>query len=352
VSPPDFAGRVLAWFDVHGRHDLPWQRPRSAYRVWVSEIMLQQTQVATVIPYFARFMARFPDVQTLADAPQDDVLAHWSGLGYYARARNLHACAQAVMTRFGGAFPDTVEACMSLPGIGRSTAGAIVSQAFDAPAAILDGNVRRVLARHAGIDGWPGTPAVSRRFWATAEARLPKARFADYTQALMDLGATCCTTRAPQCTTCPVAADCIARTTQRIAELPTPKPKRARPHRQAAVLIVENPQGEILLQRRPQSGIWGGLWSPPVIDSEQPWPIELQALTPRDDSPLTPVLHRFTHFDLTMQPVHLHGAATPDEACRWQPPAQALTLGLPAPIRRMMEQLAAAIAAAPTHEIP
>lgn len=345
-----FADRVLQWFDVHGRHNLPWQQPRSAYRVWVSEIMLQQTQVATVIPYFVRFMSRFPDVRTLAAAPQDDVLAHWSGLGYYARARNLHACAKVVTEALGGQFPDTVDGCMALPGIGRSTAGAIVSQAFDRPAAILDGNVRRVLARHAALEGWPGVPAVAARFWQLAESRLPDARFADYTQALMDLGATCCTARKPQCLLCPVQEDCVARLQGSINQLPTAKPKRARAQRRAQILIVENDAGDILLARRPQQGIWGGLWSPPVVESEQAWPQALEGLPRRAQSPLTPIAHSFTHFDLQMDPVHLQSDQAAEADHIWHPPALALTLGLPAPIRRMIEQLVAN-AATPSSEI-
>jgi len=342
VTPAlSFAKRVLQWFDAHGRHDLPWQQPRSAYRVWVSEIMLQQTQVATVIPYFARFMARFPDVQTLACAPLDDVLAHWSGLGYYARARNLHACAKVVTETLNGAFPRTIDGCMALPGIGRSTAGAIVSQAFDLPAPILDGNVRRVLARHAALHGWPGTPAVSQTFWALAEARLPTHRHADYTQALMDLGATCCTARRPQCLLCPVQHDCLARQRGSIDHLPTPKPRRTRPRKRAQILIIENEAGDILLARRPQRGLWGGLWSPPVIDAEQCWPAALDALPRRDHAPLAPIAHRFTHFDLQMDPVRLLGTSPPDTDHVWHTPSVALTLGLPAPIRRMIEQLVA-----------
>lgn len=341
MTPPSFADRVLQWFDAHGRHNLPWQQPRSAYRVWVSEIMLQQTQVTTVIPYFARFMARFPDVQSLASAPLDDVLAHWSGLGYYARARNLHACARVVADTLKGEFPSTVEGCMALPGIGRSTAGAIVSQAYDQPAAILDGNVRRVLARHAALHGWPGTPAVSNAFWALAESRLPTRRHADYTQAVMDLGATCCTSRKPQCLLCPVSEDCVARAQGSIATLPTPKPKRARPQKRAQILIIENDDGDILLSRRPQRGIWGGLWSPPVIEADQAWPQGLAELPKRESTPLTPIAHSFTHFDLQMDPVHLLGESRPDEDHVWHAPSQALTLGLPAPIRRMIEQLVA-----------
>ncbi|MEM1440588.1 MAG: A/G-specific adenine glycosylase, partial [Pseudomonadota bacterium] len=222
----DFAARVLDWFEHHGRKDLPWQHDRSRYRVWVSEVMLQQTQVATVIGYFERFMARFPDVVTLADAPTDDVLALWSGLGYYARARNLHAAAQQVRDRHGGAFPGDFDAVVALPGVGRSTAGAILSLADDARHAILDGNVKRVLARHETIEGWPGRTAVLKALWQAAEQFTPDTRVADYTQAMMDLGATLCTRRAPGCEACPVRTTCRARAEGRIDELPGRKPRR------------------------------------------------------------------------------------------------------------------------------
>ncbi|HVT35954.1 MAG TPA: A/G-specific adenine glycosylase, partial [Nevskiaceae bacterium] len=252
----DFSARLLAWFDQHGRHDLPWQHPREPYRVWLSEIMLQQTQVTTVMPYFERFLARFADVQALAAAPLDDVLALWSGLGYYARARNLHACAQTVVREHGGEFPRDIETMMALPGIGRSTAGAILAQAHGQRHAILDGNVRRVLSRHAAVPGWTGEPAVQKKLWAIAESLLPQARLPDYTQALMDLGATVCTARKPACDACPVRADCAARTQQRVAEFPAAKPKRARPQRRSLMLLIENARGEILFERRAAAGIW------------------------------------------------------------------------------------------------
>jgi A/G-specific adenine glycosylase len=216
----DFAERVLTWFDGHGRKDLPWQEPIDAYRVWVSEIMLQQTQVQTVVPYFERFMQSFPDVLALADAAQDDVLRHWSGLGYYARARNLHRAAGIVRDEHGGAFPETLEAVMALPGIGRSTAGAILSIAFGQRHAILDGNVKRVLARHSGIAGWPGLTSVAKELWAIAERNTPDTRVADYTQAIMDLGATLCTRSNPACERCPVATDCETRTMGTVTLIP------------------------------------------------------------------------------------------------------------------------------------
>ena len=228
-----FVSRLLAWFDVHGRHGLPWQSPRTAYRVWLSEVMLQQTQVATVIPYFERFIARFPDFASLAAADIDEVLALWAGLGYYARGRNLHAAAKQVASIHRGEMPNDLEAVQALPGVGRSTAAAILAQAFGARHAILDGNVKRVLARHAAIPGWPGEPKVAAKLWAVAERLLPQTRLADYTQAIMDLGASLCSARQPACARCPVAEDCQAHREQRTAEFPSAKPAKARPLRRA-----------------------------------------------------------------------------------------------------------------------
>lgn len=241
----NFAARLLRWYDRHGRKDLPWQRARTPYTVWVSEVMLQQTQVATVIPYFERFMARFPDVRTLADAPLDAVLAHWSGLGYYSRARNLHRAAQQIRDRHGGVFPEDMDAIAALPGIGRSTAGAILAQALGQRHAILDGNVKRVLTRHRAIAGWPGQSAVERRLWEIAEAETPHARVADYTQAIMDLGAMVCTRARPRCGACPVADDCAARAAGTVSRYPAPKPRKTLPVRQTRMLLVTNGEGEV-----------------------------------------------------------------------------------------------------------
>ncbi len=339
-----FAARLLAWFDAHGRHDLPWQHPREPYRVWLSEIMLQQTQVTTVIRYFERFVERFPDVAALAAAPVDDVLALWAGLGYYARARNLHRCAQQVVAEHGGEFPQTVEALCALPGIGRSTAGAILAQAHGARVAILDGNVRRVLARHGAVAGWPGESAVQARLWALSEALLPGARLADYTQALMDLGATLCTTRKPQCANCPVAGDCAAYAQNTVAQFPQPKPKKARPQRSVRVLLARNSTGELLLERRPPVGIWGGLWCPPLLDDVKlasgDWADALLASAGKPQ-PLPAVHHAFTHFDLQLQPLCVQydpplQLAEPDQR-RWVTLDGLAALGLPAPIRKLLE---------------
>lgn len=336
-----FSERLLAWHAVHGRHDLPWQQPRTPYRVWVSEIMLQQTQVSTVLPYFQRFIARFPDLETLAIAPLDDVLAHWSGLGYYARARNLHACAHALVSQHGGRFPEIVAGWEALPGIGRSTAGAIVAQAFNRRAAVLDGNVRRVLARHAGVAGWTGAPTVQARLWLEAESRLPDANYADYAQASMDLGNLVCTARRPVCADCPVNADCIAYREQRLDELPSPKPRRHRPSRAALLILLRDDVGRIFLEQRPPRGIWGGLWSPPVLElpegeaeAQARWP-SAHALPDGDT-----VNHSFTHFDLAMTPRKLQLAAPKDvDGGRWTTLTESLALGLPAPVRRVLQDL-------------
>ena len=243
----DYTARLLAWFDRHGRHDLPWQHPRTPYRVWLSEIMLQQTQVATVIPYFLRFIERFPTLPDLAAASTDDVMAHWAGLGYYARARNLHAAAKACVNAHDGELPRDIEALHALPGIGRSTAGAILSQAWNDRFAILDGNVKRVLARFHGIAGWPGLPAVEKQLWALAEQHLrdvPDGRQADYTQAQMDFGATLCTRARPACAVCPLQDDCVARREGLVDALPTSKPSKQLPEREATALWLENPAGD------------------------------------------------------------------------------------------------------------
>ncbi|MDZ4812928.1 MAG: A/G-specific adenine glycosylase [Pseudomonadota bacterium] len=359
---PAFATRLLDWFAVHGRHDLPWQRPRSAYRVWVSEIMLQQTQVATVVGYFDRFMLVFPDLPALAQAPLDAVLAHWAGLGYYSRARNLQRAATICALEHGGQLPRSMQALCALPGIGRSTAAAILSQAHAERVAILDGNVKRVLSRHAGIQGYPGLPAIERQLWQEAEARLPvardSARMPDYTQALMDLGASLCARSKPRCSQCPVRADCVAHREQRTAELPTRKPARTVPSKSVQLLIAINGEGRVLLHRRAPVGIWGGLWSLPelapmtAIDASAPEANgEVAApagclISGVDCGPLRalPVVqHRFTHFLL-----HIHtfiGAAeiVLDRASEisdlaWAAPAEMDRFGMPSPIRRLLDQ--------------
>jgi A/G-specific adenine glycosylase len=338
ASPP-FANRILAWWDAHGRKDLPWQQPRTPYRVWVSEIMLQQTQVATVMPYFERWMRDFPDIPTLAAAPLDAVLAHWSGLGYYARARNLHRAALACMELHGGLLPVAAESLAALPGIGQSTANAIVSQSRDIPAAVLDGNVRRVLARHAAIDGWPGRSAVQKRLWAEAEARLPATRGADYTQAVMDLGALVCTRSNPDCPACPVHADCLALQQGAVARLPTPKPKTRVGERTLHLLILRDEQGRVLLEKRPPAGIWGGLWCLP--DGADLAEIEarlgLRATRPVD---LPAFEHRLSHLRLSLRPVLADAFDATQVQCSaargWFDPGQQARLGLPQPVTQLL----------------
>ena len=262
-----FADRVIAWQKRYGRHDLPWQRTRDPYCIWLSEVMLQQTQVATVIPYFERFIHRFPNVRALAVAPSELVMECWAGLGYYSRARNLHRCAQQIVAHYGGQFPRSAEALAELPGIGRSTAAAIAALSFGERAAILDGNVKRVLARHFGIAGYPGNPKVERLLWQRADLVLPTNEIEAYTQGLMDLGATVCT-RNPSCAACPLTETCIARTKRTIDQLPTPRPLKNRPVRSSIVLALQDESGAMLLELRPPVGIWGGLLSLPEFDPE------------------------------------------------------------------------------------
>ncbi len=340
MSQAPFAERLLAWWDRHGRHDLPWQHPRTPYRVWVSEVMLQQTQVATVMPYFERWMARFPDLPRLAQAPEDEVLAHWAGLGYYARARNLHATARRVMETHGGELPADPEALAALPGIGESTANAIVSQAHDRPLPILDGNAKRVLARHAAIEGWPGRSAVLRALWEAAAVRLPSERGADYTQAIMDLGATVCSAARPACLHCPVQADCQGRISGRLEALPGRKPRREVPVKRRYMLLWRDGRGRLLLERRPPRGIWGGLWCLPEDDGAAPL-AERFGLDPAALEHLSPVEHRLTHRHLRITPLALCSEGeeerATDEGLGWFSPNDILELGLPRPVLRILD---------------
>jgi A/G-specific adenine glycosylase len=350
-----FSRRLLRWFDTHGRHDLPWQQPRTPYRVWLAEIMLQQTQVTAVIPYFQRFLQRFPNLAALAAAPADDVLQHWAGLGYYARARNLHRAAQLIVEQHGGEFPQEIEALQALPGIGRSTAGAVLAQAYGQRHAILDGNVRRVLARHGAIAGWPGEPRVNRQLWALSESLLPQQRLTDYTQAIMDLGATLCTARKPACARCPVSGDCQALLQDRVGEFPSPKPRRERPLRRAQLLVVENAAGALLLERRPPVGIWGGLWCLPVVEEGEDaaaWLHQHFRLRAEPAGDLPGISHGFTHFELELQPRRLRAQATADALgeradLRWITMGEEALPGLPAPIAKLLRGLAAAAPASP-----
>lgn len=341
----DFARRLIAWQRTHGRHGLPWQGTRDAYRIWLSEIMLQQTQVATVIPYYERFLARFPDVRSLAEAPVESVMELWSGLGYYARARNLHRCARAVVERHGGAFPTDAGGIAALPGIGRSTAAAIAAFAFGRRAAILDGNVKRVLARAFGVEGFPGDKAVEGRLWQLAESLLPPAEVETYTQALMDLGAMVCTRSRPACGACPLAACCVALAEGRVAALPAPRPARAVPRRSARYLVLRHGNA-VLLERRPPSGIWGGLLClPELAPDADPQAVAAgrYGCAVAHWQPLPSLAHAFTHFRLTLEPLlgelPRRPQAATEPGLQWLP-LEALAEGaLPTPIRRILQRL-------------
>ena len=346
ASSPTFASRILAWYDHHGRHDLPWQTDPTPYRVWVSEIMLQQTQVATVIPYFRRFTQRFPDVQALAAAPLDDVLHLWSGLGYYARARNLHAAAGRICAGHGGRFPEDIDSLTALPGIGRSTAGAILALACGQRHPILDGNVKRVLARFHAVEGWPGKSAVLKRLWALAEDHTPRERVADYTQAIMDLGATLCRRGAPACDACPLNTDCAALAQGRPQAYPAPRPKRELPVREVYMLLLVDGEGRVCLQQRPPSGVWGGLWSLPEFDSPRALADWCSRFTGEAVEVLEqpPLRHSFSHFHLDIRPrlVRLENppfSVMEGGQCVWYNSRQPPSLGLAAPVRRLLDRL-------------
>jgi A/G-specific adenine glycosylase len=341
-----FAERVVRWQRAHGRSNLPWQQTRDAYRVWLSEVMLQQTQVATVLGYYERFLARFPDVRALAHAPLDDVLALWSGLGYYARARNLHRAAQDVVERFGGIFPTAFDDIVSLPGVGRSTAAAIAAFAAGERRAILDGNVKRVLARHAGIEGDPSSSAVLARLWAEAEARMPGTDIEAYTQGMMDLGADICAARNPACLVCPVAQDCVARLQARVDELPGRKARREAKRKRIGMLVLLS-RGEVLLEKRPPTGIWGGLWSLPEFAANDAAEASVQrdwGFEPAKVTPLAPFEHAFTHFTLEVAPWRVEVERGRESA--FERPATWLALGdldgaaLPSPVKKLLRSVA------------
>ncbi|GLQ97035.1 A/G-specific adenine glycosylase [Dyella mobilis] len=340
-----FAEALLAWFDRHGRHDLPWQHPRDAYRVWLSEIMLQQTQVVTVIPYFQRFIERLPALGDLAAADEDTVLALWSGLGYYRRARFLHKAAQLCIERHGGELPREFDALAALPGIGRSTAGAILAQAHGLRFPILDGNVKRVLTRFHGIAGHPGEREVEKQLWQRADAHTPARRTADYTQAIMDLGATVCVRTRPQCPACPMHGECVAHRDDLTGQLPTPKPGKAIPTRSTVMLILRDDEGRVLLQRRGAQGVWSGLWSlPEAENADHAWR-EAQRNAHIDDAQsLTPFIHVFSHYRLHIQPLLFDRAAPAlaigdNDDRRWFALAELSALGLPAPVRSLLTAL-------------
>ena len=352
---PTFSQAVIDWQRSHGRHTLPWQNTTDAYRVWLSEIMLQQTQVAAVLGYYARFLERFPTVHALAEAPSEDVMAHWSGLGYYTRARNLHAAARRVVQDYDGVFPSDPALLADLPGIGRSTAAAIAAFSSGARAAILDGNVKRVFARVFGIDAYPGLKPVEDALWRRAEALLPaNGGIEAYTQGLMDLGATLCTRSRPDCGRCPLQSRCVAFATGRTAELPVRKPKKTTPEKRTAMLaIVDN--GAVLLEQRPSSGIWGGLLSLPEVGGHVPLEAGQEPVCTKDVAaaagmfgaldevrPLTPLVHVFTHYKLHIAPfaVTLASRAELGPGHQWWPLASIQDAPLPAPVKKLLLDLA------------
>ncbi len=329
IQTRTLASRLLAWFDRCGRHDLPWQHPRTPYRVWIAEIMLQQTQVATVVPYYDRFMERFNKLPALARAEADDVMALWAGLGYYSRARNLHKAAQLCLRTHGGELPTTFAQLLELPGIGRSTAAAILAQAHGQRHAILDGNVKRVLARFEGISGWPGKASVANALWSASEKHTPHERVADYTQAIMDLGATVCKRSQPACDDCPLNRSCYAAQHGQQAALPGKRARKALPQRETWVVLQQDQGGRLLLERRPPSGIWGGLWCLPMRESMKP---ETGSAT------APPLSHTFSHFRLRIKPIKIPSTGVTDHAQRWCSAEDVAMLGLPKPIALIVKQ--------------
>ncbi|MEO6968760.1 MAG: A/G-specific adenine glycosylase [Rhodanobacteraceae bacterium] len=343
----DMASRLLLWFDAHGRHDLPWQHPRTPYRVWVSEVMLQQTQVATVIPYFERFVRELPTLRALAEADEDRVFALWSGLGYYRRARHLQQAARICVERHDGELPDDFDALAALPGIGRSTAGAILALARGQRHAILDGNVRRVLARLHGVRGDPRERIGEQKLWALAVRQTPCARVADYTQAIMDFGALVCIRAQPRCDGCPLSNDCIAYNQGLTEALPERRPQRALPQRRTVMLVLRDACGRVLLQKRGPSGVWSGLWSLPEAEDAEPARRAVERLADLRSAEievLAPFLHVFTHYRLEAQPLlwrnakpHPGVADAPEQ--RWCAREEIAALGLPAPVRKLLDTI-------------
>ena len=343
-----FADKVLAWYEQYGRKDLPWQKPATPYRVWISEIMLQQTQVATVIPYFDRFMQRFPNIETLAAASEDQVLDLWTGLGYYARARNLHRAARVLMHEYAGVFPEEMAKAKSLPGIGRSTAGAILSLAMGHKQAILDGNVKRVLARFYAISEWPGKPAVAAELWRYAETLLPDQKVGPYNQAMMDLGATLCTARKSTCVQCPLQQDCQAFQAGNPEAYPGKKPKKELPIRSACMLVLQDDEGRYLLERRPSQGRWGGLWSFPEFSDSQAartWAASRLAVQLGTERKLAPFRHTFSHFHFDIKPLEISCVGNQQQVMEadtqvWYKGGPRPG-GVPGPVEKLLHQLLA-----------
>ena len=348
MTSQNFTARLLDWYDSYGRHDLPWQKRRNAYRVWIAEIMLQQTQVGTVVPYYRRFMQTFPTLSKLASASLDRVMGCWAGLGYYSRARNLHKAAGIIKQQHGGRFPQTFDEVLALPGIGKSTAGAILAQVHGQRHPILDGNVKRVLCRYQAIEGWPGTTAVQKKLWQLAERYTPSDSVADYTQAIMDLGATLCIRANPQCGQCPVHADCAAFVAGEVSRYPQPRPRRTMPVKATRLLILTDADsGQILLEKRPPSGIWGGLWSLPELEPtasvesvcRHRW--GLRVLGVRES---TQFRHTFSHYHLDITPCQVQVRCSDNsvherDQTQWCPTDEIANRGLAAPVARILAQL-------------
>jgi len=340
-----FTKPLLDWFDQYGRKDLPWQHPRTPYRVWISEIMLQQTQVLTVIPYFERFMHSFPDLNALASASEDYVLSHWSGLGYYSRARNIYKTAKILVEQLSGHFPETVNELMALPGIGESTAAAIISQAFNQPAAILDGNVKRVLSRYFMVDGIPEKSIVKKKLWQFAKACMPDSRCADYTQAIMDFGATCCTNKKPACEQCPVSKTCLSYQQNKVDLYPFKKAKKILPIKHEQFLLLYNEKNQIFLEKRPPCGIWGGLWCLPAISETDHAIDHIAVQYGFNGSELTPLItikHTFSHFHLYIKALALRISCVDnikiaEQTGKWLSASEINDLGIAKPVNQIIK---------------
>lgn len=342
-----FSSKLVRWYHKHGRHDLPWQKNPTPYRIWISEIMLQQTQVTTVIPYYQCFMKSFPSLKSLAQADIDRVLSHWSGLGYYARARNIHKTAQIIFEKYCSRFPKSVDTLVELPGIGRSTAGAIASFSMQIPATILDGNVARVLTRIYAIEGWRGNAAVNQQLWEIAENNTPKENTHFYNQAIMDLGATLCTRTKPKCDLCPFTKDCKAHHQQRETEFPTRKPKKVKPTKHVYALLLRRDDGSLLLERRPPSGIWGGLWSFPECTLDE----DIDAYCEKyfDANILKQqnweiISHQFSHFSLEISPLLINVSTSnysviDSNNLIWYKLANSLPGGIATPVKKLLKKL-------------
>ncbi len=340
----EFASRLIQWQKHYGRHDLPWQNTQDPYAIWISEIMLQQTQVSSAIGYYHRFMSRFPDIHRLAEVELDEVMRLWSGLGYYSRARNLHGAAKIVVREHGGRFPKDFDSLLKLPGVGRSTAAAIASIAFNKKYSILDGNVKRVLARYFMVEGWPGIKKVENELWELADGLLPEKEMATYSQALMDLGATVCIRSNPKCDECPLSDSCLAFFQNRVMDFPFTKPKKAIPRKEVVMLVLLQGK-EIMLQKRPPKGIWGGMWSLPEMDVNQDpndFVLSTFGYMGQIKGPLSSIEHAFSHFKLRITPQLLainHAIKSTPDNFVWLPLEQAVDAALPAPVKKIVSEI-------------